>query len=55
MIGQVEGEMDGMQVKQLNCYYPPVNRQSHSNHLSGLACWNLNLFSDILPAFSVYS
>ena len=39
----------------MSCYFPPANRQSRSNHLSGLACWNLNRFSSILPAFSVYS
>lgn len=42
--GKAEGEMGGMQVKQLSCYYPAVMRQSHSNHLSCLAYRNFNLF-----------
>lgn len=47
--------MDGMQVKEVSCYYPPVSRQPRSNHLSGLVRWILHLFQTILPAFSVYS
>lgn len=49
--GKAEGEMEGMQVKQLSCCYPAVMRLSDSNHRSGLAYWNFNLFSTVVAAF----
>lgn len=42
--------MDGMQVKQLSCYYPSV-RPSRSNDLPDLAHWNFKVFLNYSSCF----